>query len=79
MNELDVHYYCAPTGELTVDLPIEFIPVQEFLADEIACKALWDLISVNFRTRSKFPTVWPNVRSSPFITGQTKPSPDYSS
>jgi len=62
MNETELHYYCAPAGDLTVDLPIEFVPVQDFLADEIACKALWELISTNFRTRSKFLTVWPNVR-----------------
>jgi ribosomal protein S18 acetylase RimI-like enzyme len=41
---------------------VRFLPVQDFLADESACKALWDLIAGQFRTRSKFLTIWPNVR-----------------
>ena len=62
MTEPELHYYCAPDGDLSVDLPVRFLTVQEFLADEPACKALWDLIGANFRTRSKFLTVWPGVR-----------------
>ena len=62
MAEPELHYYCAPDGDLPVDLPVEFHSVQDFLADEPACKALWDLIGTSFRTRSKFLTVWPGVR-----------------
>ena len=62
MKEPDLHYYCAPTGEHVVDLPIDFVSTQDFLADEAACKALWDLVSTQFRTRGKFLTVWSHVR-----------------
>ena len=62
MTEPELHYYCAPEGDLPVDLPVRFLGVQEFLADEPACEALWDLVGANFRTRGKFLTVWPGVR-----------------
>lgn len=62
MTEPELHYYCAPEGDLSVDLPVEFLGVQEFLADEPACRALWDLIGTSFRTRSKFLTIWTGVR-----------------
>jgi GNAT superfamily N-acetyltransferase len=62
MTEPELHYYCAPPGDLPNDLPVRFLSVQDFLADESACKALWDLIAGQFRTRSKFLTIWPNVR-----------------
>jgi ribosomal protein S18 acetylase RimI-like enzyme len=62
MTEPELHYYHAPSGELPNDLPVRFLSVPDFLADEGACKALWDLIGTQFRTRSKFLTIWPNVR-----------------
>lgn len=62
MPEPELHYYCAPEGDLPVEMPVDFMCVQEFLDDEPACKALWDLIAANFRIRSKFLTVWPGVR-----------------
>jgi len=62
MTEPELHYYCAPSGDLPNDLPVRFLSVQDFLADESACKALWDLIAGQFRTRSKFLMIWPNVR-----------------
>lgn len=62
MTEPELHYYCAPSGELPNDVPVRFLSVQEFLADEPACRALWDLIGTQFRTRGKFLTIWPNVR-----------------
>jgi GNAT superfamily N-acetyltransferase len=58
----DLHYLCAPRYERPVDLPVEFITVQEFLVDEPACKLLWELISTQFKTRGKFLTIWPSVR-----------------
>lgn len=71
MTEPELHYYCAPDGDLPVNLPVEFLPVQDFLADEPACKALWDLIGTSFRTRSKFLTVWPGVRYVALHRGPT--------
>jgi ribosomal protein S18 acetylase RimI-like enzyme len=62
MTEPELHYYHAPAGEVPNDLPVRFLSVQDFLADEGACKALWELIGTQFRTRAKFLTVWPNVR-----------------
>src|SRR3954451_43586 len=73
MAEPELHYYCAPDGDQPaeapgavlprpVDSPVESLPAQDSLADEPACKALWDLIGTGFRTRSKFLTVWPGVR-----------------
>ena len=60
--EPDLHYFCAPRSEQLVDLPVEFLTVQEFLTDEPACKTLWELVGSQFRTRSKFLTVWSSVR-----------------
>jgi ribosomal protein S18 acetylase RimI-like enzyme len=60
--ESDLYYFCMPRSEQTVDLPVEFLSTQEFLTDEPACKALWDLIGSQFRTRGKFLTIWPSVR-----------------
>lgn len=56
--------YCLyqPNTLHAVNLPIEFITTQVFLADESACQALWDLVSTQFRTRSKFLAIWPNVQ-----------------
>ena len=41
---------------------IEFLTTQEFLADEPACKRLWELVTAHFRTRGKFLAVWAGVR-----------------
>ena len=60
--ERELHYFCRPTGPCEAGRPVSFLPVHEFLADEPACRALWDLISTQFRTRGKFLTVWPSVR-----------------
>jgi GNAT superfamily N-acetyltransferase len=62
MAEPELHYFCRPTAHQPVARPIEFLTVQEFIADEPACKRLWDLISTQFRTRGKFLAVWPGVR-----------------
>jgi GNAT superfamily N-acetyltransferase len=62
--EAEVHYLCKPLPQqLSAGSPvIEFLPVQEFLADEHACKELWQLLSTQFRTRSKFLAIWSGVR-----------------
>jgi ribosomal protein S18 acetylase RimI-like enzyme len=60
--EPELYYFHTPAGRRPVTVPVEFLPVQEFLADEPACRALWDLLVSQFRTRSKFLAIWPNVR-----------------
>jgi ribosomal protein S18 acetylase RimI-like enzyme len=61
-TESDFFYVCRPTAPRPVPTPVAFLPVHDFLADEPACKAFWDLITTQFRTRSKFLAVWPGVR-----------------
>ena len=61
-SEAELHYFCKPTRKLPVDELVEFLPVQEFLADEAACKILWELIGTQFRTRGKFLSIWSAVR-----------------
>ena len=58
MAEPELYYFCQPTGDLPATVPTEFVPVTEFLADEPACKMLWELLETQFRTRSKFLAVW---------------------
>lgn len=58
----ELHYFCKPNCIRPVPHPVDVLPVQEFLADEAACQAMWELIASQFRTRSKFLAVWPGVR-----------------
>ncbi len=58
----ELHYLCRPTHPRDAALPIEFLAFHEFLADEPACRVFWELISNQFRTRSKFLAVWSGVR-----------------
>jgi GNAT superfamily N-acetyltransferase len=62
MPEPELYYFCKPTALHPVARPVEFLTVQEFIADEPACKRLWDLVSTQFRTRGKFLAVWSGVR-----------------
>jgi ribosomal protein S18 acetylase RimI-like enzyme len=62
MSEGTLHYLCQPRQRVSVAVPVEWRTVQEFLADEPACRFLWDMVSTQFRTRSKFLAVWPAVR-----------------
>lgn len=62
MSERTLHYLCQPRQLVPVTVPVEWHAVQEFLADESACRFLWDMVSTQFRTRSKFLAVWPAVR-----------------
>ena len=62
MPEPELHYFCKPTVLRPVARTIEFLITQEFVADEPACKRLWELVSTQFRTRGKFLAVWPGVR-----------------
>ena len=59
--ESELYYFCKPTETLATGLPVEFLTVQEFLADEAACKMLWELLDTQFRTRSKFLAIWKTV------------------
>jgi hypothetical protein len=60
--EPELHYFCKPTRPREVARPVEFVTAQELLADEPACKTLWELVSTQFRTRGKFLAVWAGVR-----------------
>ncbi|QJW93365.1 GNAT family N-acetyltransferase [Frigoriglobus tundricola] len=62
MAEPELHYFCKPTALRPVAQPVEFLTAQALVADEPACKRLWDLVSTQFRTRGKFLAVWPGVR-----------------
>jgi GNAT superfamily N-acetyltransferase len=61
-TEPDLYYLYQPTQPRSAGLRVAFQPASEFLQDEPACKLLWDLISTQFRTRSKFLAVWSGVR-----------------
>jgi ribosomal protein S18 acetylase RimI-like enzyme len=61
--ETDLYYFHRPTGPRPPQTPVEFLPVQQFLTDESSCRTLWTLVDSQFRTRSKFLTVWPGVRN----------------
>jgi GNAT superfamily N-acetyltransferase len=61
-GESELHYFCKPTGERPVAHPVEFLSVTDFLADEPACKQLWELVTTQFRTRNKFLAIWSGVR-----------------
>lgn len=60
--EPDLHYFCRPVAPRAAAISVEFLPVQEFLADEPACKQLWELVATQFRSRGKFLAVWSGVR-----------------
>jgi GNAT superfamily N-acetyltransferase len=57
-----MHLICEPIGRLVVDRAVDFVAVQDVVADEPACRAVWDLISGQFHTRGKFLAIWPSVR-----------------
>ena len=58
----ELHYIHRPRGTQQLPTGVEFLSIHEFLADEAACKTMWELISTQFRTRSKFLAIWPSVR-----------------
>lgn len=60
--EAELHCYYRPASAFPQADLAEMLPVQEFLADEAACKTLWSLLTEQFRTRSKFLAIWPSVR-----------------
>jgi GNAT superfamily N-acetyltransferase len=54
----DVQYIFRPTETSSIPKDVEFLNATDFLADEPACKMLWELIDTQFRTRSKFLAIW---------------------
>jgi len=60
-DEPELYYFQQPT-QRAASPNVEIITVQQFLQDEAACRALWDLLSIQFHTRSKFLAIWPAVR-----------------
>ena len=61
-HESELFYVYHPAGPRTPAMPVEFLSVAEFLAEEAACRVFWELVSTQFRTRSKFLAVWSGVR-----------------
>lgn len=61
-TEVEYYYIQVPRGRREVELPVEFLSVNELLRDEPACRTIWDMVTANFRTRSKFLSIWPCVR-----------------
>jgi len=58
----ELHYLARPaTISSDPNTAVEFTPVREFLMDEPACKIFWELVESQYRTRSKFLTIWPCV------------------
>jgi len=60
--EGELYYLQVPGHPRHVAHEVEFLSAAEFLEDEPACKALWELISSQFKTRSKFLSIWQSVR-----------------
>ena len=58
----DLHYMHKPTHAGPLPAGVEFLSLPEFLADGAACDTFWELIDTQFRTRSKFLSIWPSVR-----------------
>lgn len=70
---LEFHYYCRPPADLPADDSIALKPVTAFLDDEPACKALWNLLETQFKTRSKFLAIW---RCVSFVAVHRTPTGD---
>ena len=62
MPDSELHYFHKPSGAGPLPPGVEFLALPEFLADETSCKTLWELLDTQFRTRSKFLSIWPSVR-----------------
>src|SRR4051812_40206426 len=60
--EQELYYFQRPVEPRPACPEVEVLPLQDFLQDEPACQALWDLLGSQFRTRGKFLSIWPGVR-----------------
>ncbi len=57
--EPDYYYLCRPAPQPPEQFRgVERLSVAEFLADEPACRTLWQMIDTQFRTRHKFLAIW---------------------
>jgi GNAT superfamily N-acetyltransferase len=60
--EGELYYVQVPVAPRTVNHAVEFLSVTELLEDEPSCRAIWEILSAQFKTRSKFLSIWPSVR-----------------
>ncbi len=58
----DLYYLCRPRDAQPAPVPVSIVPVWDFLQDEDSCRLLWDLVTQQFHTRSKFLAIWSCVR-----------------
>jgi GNAT superfamily N-acetyltransferase len=61
-KEAELYYWQAPRRFQPVRHKIDFLPVTQLLEDEGTCKEIWELLSCQFKTRSKFLAIWQSVR-----------------
>jgi GNAT superfamily N-acetyltransferase len=60
-EEATLYYIQTPGEERPVGQRVEFLPVNIFLAQEDLCKPFWEMVTEQFKTRSKFLSIWPSV------------------
>jgi ribosomal protein S18 acetylase RimI-like enzyme len=60
--ETNLYYIHVPVEVRPVSHAVDFLPLDQFLEDEEACTALWEMLHSQFKTRSKFLAIWPCVR-----------------
>jgi len=60
--EGELYYIHVPTGPRPVHNAVEFLSITDLLEDEPTCRAIWEMLSSQFKTRSKFLAIWPSVR-----------------
>jgi len=60
--EGELYYIHVPAGPRPVAHAVEFLTITELLEDDPTCRAIWEMLSAQFKTRSKFLAIWPSVR-----------------
>ena len=60
--EGELYYLQVPSSRRPVAHAVEFLTADEILEDEATCRSVWDTITTQFKTRSKFLAIWPSVR-----------------
>jgi len=61
-KEAELYYLHTPSRFRQVSHSVDFLTVTELLEDEESCRAIWELLSSQFKTRSKFLAIWQTVR-----------------